>query len=121
MKNSRALPIPFLILILAGVISLFSILADAGARAGGTNDDSVRIQIVEQERMAAMYLRVLSWISGVTAPRQAQPAAVNQPSSPAPHAVKAVHRPACASRVELCSLAVARNLSGTKHPRQTLN
>ena len=65
MKNKGVLPIPFLILILAGVVSLFSILAGRGAKASMVKDDSLQMQTVEQERIAEFYFRTLSWLSDV--------------------------------------------------------
>ena len=91
MKNKRALPIPFLILILAGVVSLFSILADRGSRASMVKDDSLQMQTVEQERMAAIYFRILSWLSDLT-PRAAEPAKANPQPAPGPQVVKAPRR-----------------------------
>ena len=57
MKNKQVLPIPFLILILAGLVSLFSIVATRRSPASTVRDDSLQMQTVEQERMAAIYFR----------------------------------------------------------------
>jgi hypothetical protein len=61
------LPIPFLILILAGIVSLCSLLMSwkSGAAAGGQS--RIEVQTVEQERMADFYFRVLTAISRVSA------------------------------------------------------
>jgi hypothetical protein len=81
MKNKRNLPIPFLVLTLAGMVSLFSILATRSSRAGMVREDSLQMQTVEQERMAALYFRILSWLSDVT-PRATEP--VKATPEPAP-------------------------------------
>jgi len=121
MKNSRALPIPFLILILAGVVSLFSTLADRGARASGVKDDSLQVQTVEQERVAAIYFRVLSWLSGVSSRREVDPVNVHQQPMSHPDGVKTPHGPACAGRIELCLFRSAQNIAASKHPSHNLN
>ena len=82
MKNKGCLPIPFLILILAGVVSLFSLIATSTSRAGMVRDHSPQVQMMEQQRMAAVYFRILSWLSDVT-PRPAEHAKSNpQPAVP---------------------------------------
>jgi hypothetical protein len=75
----QRLPLPFLILILAAIVSLCSLLVSwrSGATAGRQN--AVQMQTVEQERMTALYLRVLTWISDVS---QKQPEMTPEP----PHA-----------------------------------
>ena len=108
MKKGRSLPIPFLILILAGVVSLFSIFADRGSRASMVKDDSLQMQTVEQERMAAVYFRLLSWLSGLT-PRTTEPAKGNPQPAPAPE--KAPRRRQRPDRIELCTLHSMRNLA----------
>ena len=118
MKSIRALPIPFLILILAGVVSLFSLVAEPRAKAQAAADETAQVQLVEQERMAMVYFRVLSWFSGVTAPSRTSPAGVNDQSSPTPKVVESSRSPACPGKIELCSLPMAET---AKHRRQTLN
>ena len=61
------LPIPFLILILAGIVSLGSVLMSWKSGAAAGSQSRVEVQTVEQERMADLYLRVLSVISRVSA------------------------------------------------------
>jgi len=120
MKNKRDLPIPFLILILAGVVSLFSILADRGSRASMVRDDSLQMQTVEQERMAAFYFQLLSWISNVT-PRAAEPAKANPQPAPVPHAVRTPRRQEPQGRIELCTLPCRQNLAATKRRARNFN
>lgn len=120
MKNKRVLPIPFLILILAGVVSLFSIAADRGSRAAMVGDDSLQMQTVEQERMAAFYFRILSWLSDVT-PRAAEPAKANPQPAPAPQPTKAPRRRQRQGRIELCTLPSGQNLAAGKRRAGNLN
>lgn len=120
MKNKRVLPIPFLILILAGVVSLFSIAADRGSRAGMVRDDSLQMQTVEQERMAAFYFRILSWLSDLT-PRAAEPAKANPQPAHVPQSTKAPRRRARQGRIELCTLRSGKNLPAGKTSARTFN
>jgi len=113
MKNKQGLPIPFLILILAGVVSLFSILADRGPRASMVRDDSLQMQTIEQERMAAIYFRILSWLSNLT-PRATQPAKANPQPASTPQGIKAPRRRERPGRLELCMLHSAQNVAGGK-------
>jgi hypothetical protein len=66
MKNKRFLPMPFLVLILAGVVSLFGSFADRNTRADTVTTNSLQAQTVEQEHLAAVYFRILSWLSEIT-------------------------------------------------------
>lgn len=119
MKKSRGLPIPFLILILAGVISLSSALSSRNPRAGAVRDDSLQIQTVEQERIAEIYFRILSWFSGLM-PCNPVPAKANP--QPAPQPIKAVprqhQRP---GRIELCALPCDRKVAASKSHALDLN
>jgi hypothetical protein len=120
MKNKRTLPIPFLILILAGVVSLFSIFADRGSRASVVRNDSLQMQTVEQERMAAVYFRILSWLSDVT-PRTPEPAEAGSQPSPAQQVVTAPPRPLRQGSIELCTLRSRRKLAASKPRAHSLN
>ena len=121
MKNSRALPIPFLIVILAGVVSLFSMIADRRVRASTAQDDSAQMQTVEQERMAAIYFRILSWVSGVTAPREGFPAKADHQPAPAPRVESTPRNPARPGSIELCSFPVTQSMSSAKRQARRLN
>jgi hypothetical protein len=78
MKSKQGFPLPFVILIVAGLVSLFSLVASRTSRASAATSDSLHVQMVEQERVAALYFGVLSWLSDVTsrptAPSKAAPA-----------------------------------------------
>jgi hypothetical protein len=117
MKNHRVLPIPFLVLILAGVVSVFSIVADRSFRPGAARTDSLQMQTVEQERMAAIYFRVLSWLSDVT-PETAEPAKAN--AAPVPQLVKP-QRQGRLGRVELCMLRSAKAVAAGKFHAHSIN
>jgi hypothetical protein len=108
MKNKSGLPIPFLILILAGVVSLFSILSDHVSQAGKVRDDSVQMQTVEQERLAAFYFHILSWLSQIT-PRSAEPVKAHPQPAPVPQIIKAPRRREHPGRVELCTFTSVQN------------
>jgi len=120
MKKTRGLPIPFLILILAGVVSLFSIAADRSSPANMVRDDSLQMQTVEQERMAAFYFRILSWLSDVT-PREAEPAKANPQPAHVPQSTKAPRRRARQGRIDLCALRSGKNLAASKTGARTFN
>jgi hypothetical protein len=120
MKNKRGLPIPFLILILAGVVSLFSILADRGSKASMVRDDSLQMQTVEQERMAAIYFQILSWLSDIS-PRAIEPANSNPQSAPVPQVVKLPRRSDGQGRIELCTFRSRKNLVASQHHARNLN
>jgi len=120
MTNKPVLPIPFLILILAGIVSLFSILADRSSKAGVVRHDSLQIQTVEQERMAAIYFRILSWLSELT-PRASAPAKINPQPSPAPPNIKVRRRQQGPGRVEFCAFHSWRNPAAEPHRAHNLN
>jgi hypothetical protein len=113
MKNKRVLPVPFLILILAGVVSLFSLVEDRSSSAKMVKEDSLQTQTVEQERMAAIYFRILSWLSNVNPKGQEPAKATPQPVS-AHQVEKTPQRTARPGRIELCALPVARSLTTAK-------
>lgn len=120
MSTHRSLPIPFVVLILAGIVSLFSLIADRGSRASTVRDDSIRMQTVEQERMADFYFRILSWLSDLT-PRTAKPAKNHPQSVPAPHVVKSPRQHVRQGRVEFCLYRYAENLVALKLCDHRLN
>ncbi len=113
MQNKRFLPLPFLILILAGVVSLFSIVADRGSRASIVRNDSLQMQTVEQERMAEFYFRILSWLSGVI-PRAAEPVKASPQPAPVPQCTTAPRRRVHPARIELCTFHSGLTLAANK-------
>jgi len=93
---------PFLILILAGVMSLVSLVTDRMTGASASRSDLLTIQNVEQERMAEFYFRVLSWLSGLK-PQAAAPSNTS-PKSPAERkVVKSPQRGDRRGKIEFCS------------------
>ena len=120
MKNKRNLPIPFLVLIMAGMVSLFSILATRSSPAGMVREDSLQMQTVEQERMAALYFRILSWLSDVT-PRATEPVKANPQPAPVPHVEKKPRRHERQGSVELCTFPSAQNLAASKRRTRNVN
>jgi hypothetical protein len=70
------------------------------------------MQTVEQERMAAIYLRVLSWLSDVT-PRAAQPANANPQPARVPQVIKAPLRRERQGKIELCTFPSGKNLAAS--------
>jgi len=102
MSIKGVLPVPFLILILAAVVSLFSVIADRAPQAAVGEKDSLQIQTVEQERMAAAYFRVMAWLSDVM-PQAGKPAKTISPSVPTPSLTKASSRCEGRGRIELCT------------------
>ncbi len=120
MKNKGVLPIPFLILILAGVVSLFSILAGRGAKASMVKDDSLQMQTVEQERIAEFYFRTLSWFSDVI-PRAAEPAKATPQAAPQRQTVKSTRRPDHQCRIDLCAFHYVQNLVAGKSRARSSN
>ena len=120
MKNTRGLPVPFLILILAGAVSLGSVVANRGAQAGTARNDSVQMQTIEQERMAELYFRVLSWLSGLKT-RATDPATATPHTSTSPKPVKSPPRGMRRSRIEFCTFSSARNPPNSKPTAYSLN
>ena len=120
MKPRRVLPIPFVILILAGIVAAYSLLAGRNSSASMRPDDSLQIQTVEQERMVATYFRVLSWLSDLseheTPPRQALPqrASLAQPAKSVPSTWRPV-------RVSLCAFRSAREFATSSIRAHLLN
>ena len=98
MRNKQVLPIPFLIF----------------------RDDSLQIQTVEQERMAAFYFRVLSWLSDLTS-RTAVPARPTPQRAPAPQIIKTPQGHPRPGRVEFCALRSGKLLSADQHHKRDVN
>jgi len=120
MKNKQGLPIPFLILILAGVVSLFSIAADPGSRASMGGDNSLQMQTVEQERMAEIYFRILSWLSDVT-PRAEEPAKTHALPAPMPKVIKAAPHRERQCKIELCTFRSGKNPAANEPHQHNIN
>ena len=120
MKNKQALPIPFVILIVAGVVSLFSLVSDRRSRAGMVTDNSLQMQTVEQERVAAVYFRVLSWVSDLTSRPSAPAKPIVRRTRP-PQTTKTPLRHEGQCRVELCALRSGKNPSAAKQHTQRIN
>ena len=120
MKPKQSLPIPFLILILAGVVSLYSIVASHLSGAAVAQDSSLQMQTVEQERVAAIYFRILSWLSDVTH-RNAEPVQAKPQPAAAPQAAKGPRHPECKVNVALCAFRYAHDLALGKSHARSLN
>jgi len=120
MKKLRALPIPFLILILAGVVSLFSVFAGPGTPPSEAQVRALPALTVGQEHATTAYFRVLSWLLNVTAPRGTQPDSTVNPLKAAQRMAKTTHAVLCPSRIELCTLRLTQNIASRTH-RQALN
>jgi hypothetical protein len=76
----QRIPLPFLILILAGIVSACSLIASWRSGAAVGREQPMQVQTVEQERIATLYFRVLTWISDVS-PRKSEP----KPETPRSH------------------------------------
>jgi hypothetical protein len=66
------------------------------------------MQMVEQERMAALYFRVLSWLSDIT-PRTADAPKANRQPAAVPQGGKAPQPAAHQSPIELCTFHSAQS------------
>ena len=120
MKPRRVLPIPFLILILAGIVAAASLLAGRNSAASVRPNDSLQIQTVEQERMVAMYFRVLSWLTDVaeheSSPKQTAPQRATV--TPAAKAPQSAWRPV---QVSLCAFRSARDFAAGRIRAHLMN
>jgi hypothetical protein len=113
--KKQGFPLPFVILIVAGVVSLFSLVASRTSRVTAATNDSLQVQMVEQERVAALYFRVLSWLSDVT-PRPTEPSQAGPAPTPERQTAKAPQVEKRHSRVELCALHSAQyTVAGKRH------
>ncbi len=119
MKKKRGLPIPFAVIMLAGLVSLFSILADRGSRGGMVRDDTLQMQTVEQQRMAAIYFRILWWLSDIT--RGPAPAKAHPRPAPAPRVIRAPRQLERHARIELCTFACDKDLAAHRTRVHSLN
>jgi len=116
----RNLPVPFLILIVAGIISIFSIAANSLSQAGAAKDSPVQVETVEQERMAALYFRILSWLSDVT-PGQTRPVKAAPPEPAKPQVVKSPRSQSGQSGIRLCAFHFPQNASAQHASQSTAN
>ena len=120
MKQMRKLPIPFLILILAGAVSIYSLLASRNSRAATAQDNSLEMQTIEQERVAAVYFRVLSWLSDVST-RNPEPVLANSQPGATPQVTKRLRRWECQIGIELCNFHPGQGAADRKSRACTLN
>jgi hypothetical protein len=120
MKPKQSLPIPFLILILAGVVSLYSIIAGRVSGAATVQDNSLQMQTVEQERVAEIYFQVLSWLSDVTH-RTAEPVQAKPQPAAEPQVAKGPRHRECKVNVALCAFRYAHDLALGKSYARSLN
>jgi hypothetical protein len=120
MKQPRSLPIPFLILIIAGVVSLYSIVASRVSGATVTQDNSLQMQTVEQERVAAIYFRVLSWVSGITA-HKAGPSQLKPQPGGAPQTVHHQRQSEWRPSISFCAFHAAHDFALRKFHGHILN
>ncbi len=85
MRKSR-LPLPFLIMALGLALLLVKFLEDKTVHARAHDSTTVTtnqpVQSVEQQKVAAVYFRIMSWLSAI-APKNPQPARpqVNDPAA----------------------------------------
>ena len=117
MKPKQNLPIPFLILILAAVVSACSLVAGRVSGATPVQDNSLQMQTVEQERVAAIYFQVLSWLSDVTH-RTAEPVQAKPQPAAEPQVAKGPRHRECKVSFALCAFRYAHDLAlGKSHAR----
>ena len=108
MQHKRSLPIPFIILFLAGVVAFGTLIASWSSGTVMARDTSPELQSVEQERIALGYLRVLAWFSDLTQPHPAMPQHLVAP----PSEKKAQNDGHL--NVALCAFRSARNFAATR-------
>jgi len=108
MKKIRNLPIPFVILILAGIVAIYSLFATRCSGAATVQSNSAQVQTVEQERMAVLYFGVLSWVSDLT-PQSAQPLQDNPQPVSSPQVARTSQSAEGAASVELCTFHAQGN------------
>ena len=120
MKDKRSLPLPFLILILAGIASLFTVIADRATPARPAQDNSLQMQTVEQERMAELYFRVLSWVSDLKAQPIHPAKAAPQPAA-VPKVVSVPRERRRLGRVEYCAFPATEKTAGALPVKACLN
>jgi len=115
MQKKYVIPLLCLILITAAVSGI-RVFAGRNKPVPAAKADSLQVQTVEQERMAAMYFRVLTWLAEI-APQGPEPAKVLPESPRAPLSAKPLHPPASQGKVELCSLAAGHRPIPKCHTR----
>jgi hypothetical protein len=120
MKPKQNLPMPFLILILAGVVSIYSLVASRVSGAAAVQDNSLQMQTVEQERVAEIYFQVLSWLSDVTH-RTAEPAQAKPQRATEPQVVNGSRHRECKVSVALCAFRYAHDLAVGKSHAGNMN
>ncbi len=120
MKKHRSLPIPFLVVILAAVLSVITSLADGGSRTGNAVENPLQVQTIEQERMATMYLRFMSWLSSIKNHSE-DTAKADPPSVPAPKDAISHHAGVRRAALRMCSYRADQNFAPTARTRSTLN
>jgi hypothetical protein len=120
MKPKQSLPIPFLILILAAVVSIYSLVAGRVSGAAKVQDNSLQMQTVEQERVAEIYFQVLSWLSDVTH-RTAEPVQAKPQPAAEPQVAKGPRHRECKVNVALCAFRYAHDLALGKSYARSLN
>lgn len=102
MRKIRLPPLPFLVLLVSGVVVPIAILAGRLSPAPMNKEDSLRVQMVEQERLASIYFRILSWLAHLTP--ATHPASETAPQrSPAPQVGKTSPGSRLHSKIELCT------------------
>ena len=110
MQQKRSLPVPFVILILAGVVALGTLVAQWSSGTVMARDASPELQSVEQERIAMGYLRVLTWLSDLTQ-HTAEPTPITPQHMVAQPREKQSEQANRRIHVALCALRSARNLA----------
>jgi hypothetical protein len=103
MQMKRSLPLPFLVLILAGALLTVSFFAGRRSRARTAQEYPSGTQTVGQERMAALYFRVLSWLCDV-APKGSASSSAAQELSRVSQALQPGHALADQGKVDLSAL-----------------
>jgi len=103
-RRLPSLSILFLTLI---SLSLFAFLTKRSAPA---SRETIQVQTVEQERMAALYFRVLSFLSDVL-PKKTT---ATPPASPRSEVKKTGITPAARGKMELCTFVAEHDNNGNK-------
>jgi hypothetical protein len=120
MKPKQSLPIPFLILILAGIVSIYSLVAGRVSGAATVPDNSLQMQTVEQERVAEIYFGVLSWLTDVTH-RTAEPVQAKPQRAAEPQVANGPRHRECKLSVALCAFRYAHDLATGKSHAGNMN
>jgi hypothetical protein len=107
------------ILIIAGVVSIYSLVASRVSGATVTQDNSLQMQTVEQEHVAAIYFRVLAWLSDVT-PRKPEPSEANPHLGTEPQVVNHQRQSERRPNITLCAFHAAHDFALRKFHVHTL-